>query len=140
MNGIRSASLLLVLTILSACSSKSSADEVTKELQSVKSWAATAHLVGDSWMHQDVPTAYAKQTLSKAQQELQKEQDNLSQKAPPKSRSLLIAQVQHLQATVAQMSEAVKEKNFKAMSQQIQQLSAQEQMMSPLAKTAGMQP
>lgn len=140
MNGIRSASFLLVLTILSACSSKSSVDEVTKELQSVKSWAATAHLVGDSWMHKDVPTTYAKQTLSKAQQELQKEQDNLSRKAPPKSRAILIEQVQHLQATVAQMSEAVEKKNSQAMNQQIQQLSAQEQMMSPLAKTAGVQP
>ncbi|HEY9672163.1 MAG TPA: hypothetical protein V6D11_12005 [Waterburya sp.] len=140
MNGIRSASLLLVLTILSACSSKSSADEVTKELQSVKSWAATAHLVGDSWIRKDVPTAYAKQTLSKAQQELQKEQDNLSQKAPPQSRAMFIAQVQHLQATVAHMSEAVEEKNSQAMSQELQQLSAQEQSVSTLAKTAGVQP
>ena len=135
MNGIRSASLLLVLTILSACSSKSSAGAVTKELRAVKSWAATAHLIGDKWIQKDVPAVYAQQTLSKVQQELQKERDNLSRKAPPQSRARLIAQVQHLQATVAQMSEAVEQKNFQAMSQQLQQLSAQEQVMSLSAKT-----
>jgi len=140
MEGIRSASLLLLLTILSGCSRKSSADELTKELQTVKSWAATAHLVGDTWIRGDVPTAYAKRTLSTTQKELQKEKDNLSQKAPPQSRAMLVAQLQHIQATVEQMSKAVEQKDSKTMNQQIQELSAQEQSISTLAKTAGVQP
>jgi|ERR687885_590851 hypothetical protein len=140
MEGIRSASLLLLLTILSGCSRKSSADELTQELQTVKSWAATAHLVGDTWIRGDVPTAYAKRTLSTTQKELQNELNKLSQEAPPQSRATLVAQLQRLQSTVKQMSKAVEQKNAMAMQQQIQQLSAQEQSISTLAKTAGVQP
>lgn len=68
----------LVLLLLTACTSKSSGDDVSKELQSVKSWAATAHMVGDAWKRKAVPTAYAKQTLTKTQEELKKETDSLS--------------------------------------------------------------
>ncbi len=55
---IQIGSPLLLLIILSACSSKSSADELTKDLQKVTSWAATADMVGDAWTHGNVPTAY----------------------------------------------------------------------------------
>ncbi len=139
MEGIRNLSLLLLLTILSACSSKSSSDELAKELQTVKSWTATAHLVGDTWMRGDVPTPYAKQTLSKTRTELQNEVDTLSQKAPAQNRTTLVVQLQRLQETVEQMSKAVEQKDARAMQQQIQQLSAQEQSISNLAKTTGVQ-
>jgi prophage DNA circulation protein len=138
MDGIRSASLLLFLTILSACSSKSSSDELAKELQTVKSWTATAHLVGDTWMRGDVPTSYAKQTLSKTQEELQNEIDILSQKALAQNRTTLVVQLQRLQGTVQQMSKALEHKDARAMQRQIQQLSAQEESISNLAKTAGL--
>lgn len=138
MEGIRSVSLLLLLTILSACSSKSSSDELAKELQTVKSWTATAHLVGDTWIRGDVPTAYAKQTLSKTQEELQNEVDILSHKAPAQNRTTLVVQLQRLQGTVQQMSKALEQKDARAMQRQIQQLSAQEQSISNLAKTAGL--
>jgi len=138
MDGIRSASLLLFLTILSACSSKSSSDELAKELQTVKSWTATAHLVGDTWMRGDVPTSYAKQTLSKTQEELQNEVDVLSQKALAQNRTTLVVQLQRLQGTVQQMSKALEHKDARAMQRQIQQLSAQEESISNLAKTAGL--
>ena len=137
MERIRSVSLLLLVTILSACSSKSSSDELAKELQTVKSWTATAHLVGDTWIRGDVPTAYAKRTLSKTQEELQNEVEILSQKAPAQNRTTLVVQLQHLQETVQQMSKAVEQKDAKAMQWQIQQLSAQEQSISNFAKTAG---
>lgn len=137
MEGIRSVILLLLLTILSACSSKSSSDELAKELQNVKSWTATAHLVGDTWMRGDVPTSYAKQTLSKTRKELQNELNNLSENAPAQNRTTIVIQLQRLQETVEQMSKAVEQKDPRAMQQQIQQLSAQEQSISNLAKTAG---
>lgn len=137
MEEIHSVSLLLLLTILGGCSSKSSSDELNKELQTVQSWAATAHLVGDTWLRGDVPTAYAKRTLSTTQKELQNELNNLSQKAPPQSRSTLIAQLQRLQGTVQEMSKAVELKNSTAMKQQIQELSTEEQALGKLFKTAG---
>ncbi|HEY9611325.1 hypothetical protein [Allocoleopsis sp.] len=103
----------------------------------MKSWTATAHLVGDTWMRGDVPTAYAKRTLSKTQKELQNEVDTLSQKAPAQNRTTIVIQLQRLQGTLEQMSKAVEQKDTRAMERQIQQLSAQEQSISNLAKTAG---
>lgn len=64
----RLSSLLLLLNLLTACSSQSSTDKLAKELQTVKSWTATAHMVADAQIHGDVPTAYAKHTLEKAQE------------------------------------------------------------------------
>lgn len=45
----RLCNFLLLLPLFTACSSQSSASELTKELQTVTSWAATAQMVGDAW-------------------------------------------------------------------------------------------
>jgi uncharacterized metal-binding protein len=66
-------SSLLLLTLMTACSGKSEADKLTKELQTVTSWAATAEMTGEAWIQGNVPTAYAKQTLSTAQKKLHKQ-------------------------------------------------------------------
>lgn len=137
-------SSLFLLTLLTACSSKSSADELAKELQTVTSWAATAHMVGDAWTRGVVPTAYAKQTLEKAQKELHKEIDKLTQKSDPQDRATLQEQLRRLESTVGQMSTAVEQGNRTALAklvadiaQQLKQLSREEQTISTLAKTAG---
>lgn len=135
---LRFSSLLLLVKLLSACSSQSSSDELAKELQTVKSWAATAHLVGDSWTQGNVPEAYAKQTLEKTQEELKNETDTLSKLSIESSqRDTLLDQLKRLENTVGQMSKAVAQKDQKAIAQQIQQLSLEEQMLDKLAKTAG---
>ena len=57
---------LLILILLTSCNTKTSAEEITKEMQNVSSWAATAKMVGDAWLRGAVPSKYAKQTLRKA--------------------------------------------------------------------------
>jgi len=136
MRSLRVKSLLLLL-LLTACSSKSSADDLTKELQTVTSWAATAQMVGDAWSHGNVPTLYAKQTLSKAQQKLHQETDTLAHSSTLTQHRTLLAQLQRLASIVGQMSIAVEQKDHVAMSQYLKQLSTQEQTLSTLAKTAG---
>ncbi len=134
-------SFFLLLKFLIACSSQSSADELAKELQTVKSWTATAHMVGDLWTHGDVPTTYAKQTLEKTQEELKNETDTLSKLSiEPSQHSTVLEHLKSLEDTVSQMSKAVEQKDAQAMTQQIQQLSTQEQTIDKLVKTAGGQP
>jgi cob(I)alamin adenosyltransferase len=137
MQSLRAKSLLLLLTLLTACSSKSSADDLTKELETVTSWAATAQMVGDAWSQGNVPTVYAQQTLSQAQQKLHQETDTLAQSSTSTQRHYVLEQLQRLESTVGQMSTAVEQKDRVAMSQHLKQLSTQEQTLSTLAKTVG---
>nr|WP_322656442.1 hypothetical protein [Dendronalium sp. ChiSLP03b] len=131
---------LLLLLLLTACGSKSTKDELSKELTSVKSWAATAHFVGDAWIRKAVPTSYVKQTLVKTQEELKTETETLSKLSiPTANRSAIFKSLQQLQDTVSQMSKAVEKKNYQAVAQQIQQLSHQEQAIAKLSMTAGEQ-
>lgn len=128
---------LLLLTSLAACSRQSSADEVAKELKTVESWTATAETVGDAWIRGNVPVAYAKQTLTKAQEELHKEADKLGKNAAAKASTDMQEQLKLLEDTVGKMSAAVEKKDSQAMIQQIQQLSTQEQRISKLAQATG---
>ena len=131
---------LLLLIILTACSS-TSADELTKELQNVTSWAATANMVGDAWIHGNVPTAYTKETLSTAQKNLHKEKETLSHSSiDPMQRRMIVENLQRLESIVSQMSKAVEQKDYHAISQQIKQLSNQEKKLSTLAKAGGEEP
>lgn len=134
MQWIRIGSSLLCFSLLTACSGQSSTDKLTKELDSVKSWTATAHMVGDAWIKGTVPEAYAKETLSKTQEELQKETETLKLADSAPAHSQILEQLKQLKDTVAQMSKAVEQKDQQAMNQQIQQLSSQEQTISTLFK------
>ncbi len=128
----------MLLTLLSACSSKSSGNDLAKELETVTSWAATAHMVGDAWIHGSVPTAYAKQTLSTAQKKLHKQTDTLAHSSTDSTqRRAILEQLQCLESTVGQMSMAVEQKDKTAIAQQLKHLSTQEQTISTLAKFAG---
>lgn len=131
----------MLLTLLTACSSKSGADKLTKELQTVTSWAATAEMTGDAWMHGNVSTVYAKQTLSTAQKKLHKQTETLfKSSSDPTQRRMLLDRLQRLESTVGQMSRAVEQKDRTAIAQQLRQLSTQKQTISTFAKTAGGQP
>ena len=127
--------MLLLLTLLTACSNKPS-DDVTKKLETVTSWAATAQMTGDAWIHGSVPTAYAKQTLSIAQKELHKETNTLFTSTNSTQRRTLVEHLQRLETTVNQMSTAVAQGNHTALAQQLKQLSAEKQTISTLGQSS----
>lgn len=133
-------SVLLLLSTVTACSSQPSADKLAKELQTVTSWAATAHMVGDSWLRGTVPTVYAKQTLQTAQEELQKETSALAKAAPVGDRTQVLAQLERLKYTLRQMAATVEQKDRSGLTQQVQQLALQEQALKRLVPTPGRQP
>ena len=140
MRSLQIKSLLLLLTLLAACSNKSSADDLAKELKTVMSWAATSQMAGDAWIHGSVPTVFAKQTLSKAQTQLHEETDTLAHSsANPTQRRTILNNLQRLESTVSQMSTAVEHEDHNVMTQQLKQLTTQQQMLSALAKAAGRQ-
>jgi len=127
---------LLLLTLLAACSSKSSSKDLTKELQTVTSWTATVQMAGDNWLHANVPTVYAKETFSKAHKKLQKETEKLSHLSVSTQRRTILEHLQHLELTVGKMSNAVEQKDHTAMAQQLKQLSTQQQTLTEITKTA----
>lgn len=129
---------LLLLTVLTACSGKSEADKLTKELQTVTSWAATAEMTGEAWMQGNVPTTFAKQTLFSALQKLHKETETIAQLSyDPTQRRTILEHLQILESTVGQMSIAVEQEDRIAIANQLQQLSTQKQKIIILANTAG---
>lgn len=136
-----SSGLLLLVTLLTACSNKSSKDQLTNELQTITSWSATAQMVGEAWVRGAVPTVYAKQTLLTAQQELQKETNTLAQLSiPPTQRPTLLEDLQRLEQTIGQMSTAAQQTNQTGMVQEIQKLALEKQKIKKFAQTRGMQP
>lgn len=137
---MHSSHLWLLLTLLTACSNKSSKEQLANELQTITSWSATAQMVGEAWVRGAVPTVYAKQTLSTAQQELQKETDTLAQLSiPPTQRPTLLENLQRLDQTVGQMSTAAQQTDRTGMAQEIQKLALEKQKIKKFAQTKGMQ-
>jgi hypothetical protein len=57
----------LLVLVLAACG-----DDADKELKSARSWSATALAVGRHWTRGEVPSAYARDTLRHAADELRK--------------------------------------------------------------------
>lgn len=125
---------LMLLTLLTSCTTQSSTDQLTHELQSVKSWAATTNMVADAWGRGAIPSAYAKQTLVKAQQELQTEIDNIKKIRTPRKTDIesaknLVYIVSKMSIATGQILTAIKKENRTAVTQQLGQLSIQEQTL-----------
>ena len=130
--------MLLLLTLLTACSSKSSGNDFAKELETVTSWVATAQMAGEAWINGNVPTVYAKKTLSKVRKRLHSETDTLAHSSTDlRQRSDVSRNIERIESTVGQMSRAVEQKDRNALAKQLQQLSTQQQTLTTLAKTAG---
>jgi len=135
---IKSALLLLTLFTV-ACSSKVSTKELKEESQKVSSWAATGQMIGNAWIHDAVPTIYAKQTLTKAQEELQKEADKIEKMQPETAaqeqyKSNILKYSQKEKTISEKMSRAVAEKNKSAMKVQLAKLSSDRAELQQLSQ------
>ena len=127
---------LLLLTLLSVSCSSNPDEDLSKELKTVSSWAATAHMVGDASIKGTMPAAYAKETLKKSREKLQEETDKLS-KSPAAQEQKVLETLQQLQKIIAQMSTAVEHKDNKEIATQLDLLSKQEKTLRNLAKQVG---
>lgn len=128
MKNILLSSLLLVLA---ACSQSSPHERLIKTLKTTRSWTATARMVGENWQQGTIPDHYARQTLTKSQQEIGKEMEGLD--APP-------AILQQLQQTIQAMTTNVEQRNKAAIATSLQKISAEQQQLEALAQAEGAQP
>jgi hypothetical protein len=140
MRSLRLSELLLLLSTVTACSTQPSTAHLAKELKTVKSWAATAHMVGDTWVQGSVPSAYARQTLQTAQTELQNESKTLAKVAPVGQRASALSTLHQLDQTVGQMAAIAAQHDKAAMSSHLEQLSIQEKAINQLIAASGEQP
>ena len=135
-------SCLLILTLLSSCSDKTSGEDMGKETQNISSWVATANMVGDAWIRGAVPSNYTQQTLKRATEELQKETDKItkikvSKYVTERDKSMLLAEVLQLANKTEQISSAVAQKNRSEVQQKLGELAAEKRVLNKLRKAAG---
>ncbi|WP_339376147.1 hypothetical protein [Calothrix sp. NIES-2098] len=112
---------------------------MTKEIQNVYSWSATAHMVGDAWIHDAVPKKYAQKTLKKAQEEILKERDNIvklqtSQQTIQQHKSLLLSEVLLLANQTEKISTAIAQANRAQVQKSLEELEAESKALNRLRK------
>ncbi len=132
-NNLKFVSSLLMLTV-SACQSNDSKAAIAQEATTVKSWAATAQMLGEAWVQGSVPQVYAKQVLQKTTQELDKEAKTIQKEFADQPQ--LPQQVQQVQQAVQQMSQAIEQQNPAAIAQPLHQLAATQQQLDRLSQSA----
>lgn len=64
--------LLILCAGLAGCSGGSQCKQVESQGQSVASWAATAQMISKHWSASDLPTQYARKTLSQGEQQVRR--------------------------------------------------------------------
>lgn len=122
---------------LTSCTSSSSSEEMAKEVQNVSSWSATAHMVGDAWIHGAVPKKYAQKTLKKAQEEILKERDNIvklqtSQLTIKEHKSVLASKLLLLANKTEKISIAIAKTNRAEVQKSLEELEAESRLLNRL--------
>ena len=125
--------LVSLLVLLAACGRSSPNEKLVKALKSIKSWTATAQMVGETWQQGSIPDIYAQQTLEKSQEEIAKETKGLTNPS-------LLQQLQPLQQTLQQMTEDVKQNHKIAIATSLQKLAGEQQQLDAFAASQGKQP
>ncbi|MGI2908410.1 hypothetical protein [Tolypothrix sp. VBCCA 56010] len=131
---------LLLLTLFTvACSSKASTKELKEESQKVSSWAATGQMIGNAWIRDAVPTTYAKQTLIKAESELQKSADKIAKMqldtaAQEQYKSKILKHSKREEMISEKMSKAIGEKNKSAVKIQLAKLESDRSELQKLSQ------
>ncbi len=131
--------LLFMIIATAACSSKTSTDELKEESQKVSSWAATGQMIGNAWIRDAVPTTYAKQTLTKTQEELQKEIEKIgkiqqSTAAQEQYKSKILEHSKVEEIISKNMSLAVAKENKSAVKVQLAKLESDRAQLQQLSQ------
>ncbi|MDF5710338.1 MAG: hypothetical protein PUP90_22380 [Nostoc sp. S4] len=128
---------LLILTFMTSCNSANSKEDLSKEIQSVSSWAATVQMVANAWLKSNVPKKYAQQTLNKAQTEFLSEKKKISQIKPSTNviqhhQSLILTNVSQLANQTEKMSKTIAQNNHSQVQQELKQLEIEVQKINQL--------
>jgi hypothetical protein len=139
------ARLICVVAVLLSLSAASCAQdpqkETRQEAQTLASWAATLHLVGESWREGSVPSQYARKTFHEIRKVLQKELKSIQESStmPADERAALAEHAQKLDGLTGAMWEEVQTGDPTFTSKMIEQAAQEEQLLKDLAQKAGAQ-
>jgi inorganic triphosphatase YgiF len=116
-------------------------EKLRAELQSVKSNAATAHMVADAWAHGNVPAAYAKNSLQSAEGELKSAVEALVElpeaQKPEDDGTTLQDHLQRIEKSVEDIAAAAEKEDRAAVAGQVEKLSAEEEALDRIARRLG---
>jgi hypothetical protein len=122
---------ILAITLVGAC--KPTTPE--ERMDSVKSWLATAQMVGESWLRHSTPDKYSRQTLQLSHEILSKLSVDLLASLPPGIDSTMLDSVlvrsrEHL----VQMGRLIEAKNSPEFRQQLDSLRADERNVEQISR------
>ena len=124
---------LVFLLLALACCTRSPADQLKTELQTVTSWTATARMAAEAWLKGSVPRAYTAQTLLAAEETLHEEARTIQAQQASEPQASLLARAQSAGQVIGQMRAAVEGDDRQALAQLLKQLEAEEQAVKSLA-------
>ena len=132
---------LLFLLALTSCT-RSPADQLKTELQTVTSWTATARMAGEAWLKGTVPHAYAARTLRTAEETLEDEARTIQEQAQDKGelQASLASRVRETGQVIDRMRAAIESRDAQTLDGLLKQLAAGEQTMKGLVSSGGVQP
>jgi hypothetical protein len=132
--------VVAALSLSAASCAQDPQKEIRQEAQTLASWAATLHMVGDSWREGSVPGRYAEKTIIEVRESLREEGKTINESStlPADARAALSDHAGKLDALASGMRESVTS-NPASMPQDIEMLSQEEQALRDLAQRAGAQ-
>jgi hypothetical protein len=141
---LRARRVCVVVAALSLSATSCAQDpqkETRQEAQTLASWAATLHMVGDSWREGSVPSQYARKTFHETRKVLQKELKSLQESStmPADARAALAEHAQKLDGLAGAMWEEVQTGDPTFTPKMIEQAAQEEQSLKNLAQQAGAQ-
>lgn len=133
--GRRGLAIVLFGSLLGACGPKSPREQIEGRGQSVASWAATAVMIGRTWLQGDVPTVYAQKTLRSAGTQVTSARTSLERSARGEPLALAaIDRYGRLARLLARMAAAVGTDDRAAVARLLAQLPEEAQSIRALRR------
>ncbi|MFL6229273.1 MAG: hypothetical protein ACJ741_10880, partial [Pyrinomonadaceae bacterium] len=130
----------VLLSLSGASCAQDPQKEIRQEAQTLASWAATLHLLGDDWHEGSVPSRYVAKSAEEAHETLQEEAQKLERSCRMCYGSLsqlLGARAENLGSLASSLSQAVRNEDRAAVEQLSARLSEEQRAFDDLARGAG---
>lgn len=132
--------LAATLSLFVACASDPQS-EAREKAQKLASWAATLHLLADSWREGSVPTRYARRSAQAAQRALQEASKSAQESSTlrAEARASLVERAQSLDRLASALAQAAQKEDRSLAVQLSDSLAHEEQTLKEFAQPEGAQ-
>jgi hypothetical protein len=122
--------LVISVVILASCKPPTPAEQ----MDSIRSWLATAEMVGQAWLRHTTPDNYSRQTLELSHETLLRISSDVLKSPPPSVDSAILDRVlTKSRDDVAQMARLITAKDAPDFARQLDSLSADEKLVKQLS-------